>query len=150
MLDGGERTRRLAGFHEVIALVGKIQRCFHERGQVEQIAIDVGNSPGERAFELIERRARLGRRDGVDQVGDGLGLDEVDAAVQECAQREFTGLRQTRTGDHRVLDDLAEHNRTAVRADLDDVLARIRMRSREVGRHHLIAVHSRERGVSRL
>ena len=47
-----------------------------------------------------------------------------------------------------TLDDLAEHNRTAMRADLDDVLARIRMRSGEVGRHHLIAVHSRERGVS--
>ena len=44
------------------------------------------NGARERALELIEGRARLQRRHRVDQVGHGLGLDEIELAVEERAQ----------------------------------------------------------------
>ena len=99
---------------------------------------------------MIERRARLQRRDGVDEIGDGLGLHEIDPAVEECAKRELARLRKPRAQRHRLLDDLPQHDRASVRAHLDDVLAGVGMRSGEVGRDDLIAVRARERRMTRL
>ena len=42
--------------------------------------------------------ARLQRRDGVDQVGDGFGLRQIELAVDVRAQCELTGLGQPRAG----------------------------------------------------
>ena len=53
-------------------------------------------------FELIERRARLQRRHGVDQIGDGFGLHQIDPAVEERAQRELARL-----GEPRAARDIA-------------------------------------------
>ena len=98
--------------------------------------------------QLIERRARLQWRDRVDQIGDGLGLHEIDSAVEKCAKRELAGLRKPRPKSHRLLDDLPKHDRASVRADLDDVFAGVGMGSGEVGRDNLIVVRARERRVT--
>ena len=66
------------------------------RDEIEQLGIDLGNAIGQRAFQLIERRARLQRSDGVDQIGDGLGLHEIDPAVKKCAQRELARFGEPR------------------------------------------------------
>ena len=57
----------------------------------------------QRAFELIERRARLQRRHRVDQIRDRFGLHQIDAAVQVGAQRELARLGEPRAGLHRRL-----------------------------------------------
>jgi hypothetical protein len=96
---------------------------------------------------LIERRAGLQWSNGVDEIGDGLGLNEIDPAVKECAKRELARFGETRSQRDRLLDDLPQDNRASMRAHLDDVLTGVGMRSREVGRHDLIAVRARERRV---
>jgi len=147
-----ERAQRFRGFarvDEVITLVGKIERRLDARGQIKEFAIDLADALGQRAFELIERRARLQRRDGVDEVGNRLRLNEVDAVVEKSAEREFARLGEPGAGLHRLLDDLAKHDRAAVRADFDDVFTGVGVRSRKVGRNDLIAPDARERGVPR-
>ena len=96
-----DRPRQRAGLDEVIALVGKIDRRLEPRDQIEQRRVDRPRSRGQRAFELIERRARLQRRHRVDQIGDRLGLHQIDPAVQKRAQRELAGLRQPRAARDR-------------------------------------------------
>ena len=51
----------------------------------------------DRAIHLLRRDARLVERGGFDQVADRFGLRQVDAAVQEGAQREFAGFGQARS-----------------------------------------------------
>ena len=51
---------------------------------------------GQRALELIERRARLQRRDRLDQIGHGFRLHEIELAVEKRAQRELAGLGEPR------------------------------------------------------
>ena len=95
-LDRSQRRARFACLDEVIALVRKIERRLELRGQIEQLGVDLGDALGQRAFELIERRARLQRRDRVDEIGDRLGLHEIDPAVEKRAQRELAGLGEPR------------------------------------------------------
>ena len=122
---------RLARRDEVIALVGEVHRRLEARRQIEQLPVERADGPRERALELVERHARLQRRDGVDQVRHRLRLHEVEAPVQERAQRELAGLGQARAGGDGRAHDLAQQRQAAVRADLDDVLGGVRMRSRE-------------------
>ena len=60
------------------------------------------NRRGQRALELIERGARLQRRDRLDEVGDGFGLNEIELAVEKRAQRELARLGEPRASDHRA------------------------------------------------
>ena len=124
---------RLAGRDEVIALVGEIHRRLEARRQIEQLPIERADGPRERALELIERHARLQRRDGVDEVRHRFRLHEIEAAVQEGAKRELARLGKPRAGGDGRAHDLAQQRQAAVGADLDDILGGVGMRSREVG-----------------
>ena len=64
----------------------------------------------ERAFELVHCRARLQRRDRVDEIGDRFGLHQVEPAVEIRAQRELARLGQPRARRHRHLDDPPEQH----------------------------------------
>ena len=64
----------------------------------------------ERAVERARRRARRGLGAGVDQVGDGLGLGEVELVVEEGALGELAGL-----GDAQARQPLAPVARRARR-----------------------------------
>ena len=63
---------------EVISLVRKIQRRLEARHEIEQACVERLDARGQCAFELIERDARLKRRHGIDQIGDGLRLNQID------------------------------------------------------------------------
>ena len=129
--DAGDLTRRVARFNEVIALVGKVERRFETHGQVEQPAIHARDFGRERPFELVVGGASLERRHRVDEIAHGFGLHQIDPAVQKRAQRELAGFGQARSLSHRRLDDRAKEDRATVGADLDDVLAGVRVRAGE-------------------
>ena len=80
---------------------------------------------------------------------DRFSLHEIDPSVEERAQREFSGFREPRAGLHRILDDLLQHDRASVGANLDAVITGIRVGSGEMGRDHLVARGSSERCVAR-
>ena len=96
---------RLLRRDEVIALVREIERRLELRDDVEEIVFDRRDRRRQCALELIERRARLQRRDGVDQIRDRLGLDEIELLIEERAQRELARLGEPRPGADRRAQD---------------------------------------------
>ena len=88
---------------------------------------------GQCALELIERHARLKRSHGVDQIRDRFRLNQIDSSVQERAESEFAWPRQSRACRDRASQHGLKNDRTAMRADLDAVLAGVRMRGRKPG-----------------
>ena len=124
-IDVGNHTRkrvaRLLRRYEVIALVGKVERRLEPCHDVEQRLFNRADGRGQRALELIERRARLQRRHGLDQVGDRLGLDQIQLAVEKRAQRKLARLGQPRARRHRPTDNRGQHHRAAMCRDFGNV-----------------------------
>ena len=154
----GDGARDRLRLDEVIALIRKIQRRFETRDEIEQRASRAAIVAVECALELIERDPRLQRSHRVDQIGDRFRLNEIHLAVHERAQGEFARPRETRTSIDRALQHLLQDDGTAVRAELDDVLARVGVRRRKPCGDDLIdrplrsspaLAHARERGVPR-
>ena len=73
-------------------LVGKVDGGLEmgQRPQAQRAPVLV--EPVQRAIHLLQRLAALLVGLGGDQVGDGLGLGEVELAVLEGAARELAGL----------------------------------------------------------
>ena len=126
---GVERPSRFLGRDEVITLLGEIQRRFEWRDDLQQRGVELAQPPGERPFELIERHARLERRDRLDQIANRFGLHQVHSPVQESAERELTGIGDARAPLDSGGDDGVEDHRAAVRRQLDDVVAGVGMRT---------------------
>ena len=118
----------VARCEEVIALVWKIDRGLEARDEIEQRGIDVANRARQRAVELIERRSRLERSRRVDQVADRFGLHQIDPAIEKCAERELARLGQPCARFDCRRHDRVQHDRRAMRAQLDDIVARIGVR----------------------
>ena len=136
----------------MVALVRKIDRGLQARGKFEQRRIDLVNARRQSAFELIESRARLQRRDGFDEILYGLCLHQIDTSMQIGAKRELARLGQPRSRLHGGVDDRAQEHGAAVRADLQDVFTRVGMRRGKERQHRAIdrglaRTHMRERGV---
>ena len=123
----------------MIALVGEVERRLETHGQVEQPAIHARDFSRERSFQLIVGGASLERRHRVDEIAHRFGLHQIDPAVQKRAQRELARFGQARSLGHRRLDDRAQEDGTAVGADLDDVLAGVRVRAGKERQDHLVA-----------
>jgi hypothetical protein len=78
------------------------------------------------AAQPRQRAVGRRRRARADELHDGLGLAEVQAAVQEGPQRELPGPRRPRAGLDRGAQHAAAADRAAVDLQLDHVLARVR------------------------
>ena len=122
----------------MVALVGKIQRGFELRDDLEQLFLDRGNRRRQRPLELIECRASLQRRDGVDQIRDCLCLDEVELLIEKRAQRELARLRQPRARRNRGAKHGCQHDGTAVRRNFNHVLTRVRSGRHKIRQNDLI------------
>ena len=122
----------------MIALVGKIERRFEPRDQIEQRRVDLA-SRASTSFELIERRARLQRRHRVDQIRDRFGLHEIDRVPFRYARSvNSPGSASRAPAAIARRDDRFEHHAAAVRRDLDDVFAGVGMRRGKVRGDDLI------------
>lgn len=74
----------------------------------------------------------------MDEVGNRLGLGEVEAAVQKGALGEFTGFGMPRPAGEDAGEDLAGDDGSTMATDLDGVLASVRARGAEDGEQHLV------------
>ena len=107
------------------------QRIGDPLGELVQPPRQLSGDLGQREFV---RRLGLGP----DQIGDRLGLSEVDPSVHERAQREFSRPRESRPGAEQGREHAPRRDSAAVTGDLDHVLARVRSRSPEQGDHDLV------------
>jgi hypothetical protein len=152
---------------EIDLLLGEVERRLDQQAQLDQDLGEGVDLAREGAVERARRRARRGFGAGVDQIGDGLGLGEVELVVEEGALGEFAGagdaqVRQARLPGRRIelgrrfetaREKQLQHDRTAVRLQLEDVLAGVRVRCREEDRQALVdrgAVPVAKRQVGRL
>jgi hypothetical protein len=94
----------------------------------------------ERALQRAAGRARGGLGAGVDEVGHGLGLREVELVVEEGALRELARLGQAaaRAGLQAARQQQLQQHRAAVGLQLEHVLAGVGVRRREVQRQALV------------
>ena len=90
------------------------------------------------AVELRERLTLHGRGARIDQIGDRFGLHQIQAAVQHGAARELARCRQSRAGGHAGGQHERRHHVASVRADLHDVVARVRARRRKPGDQRIV------------
>ena len=74
------------------------------------------------------------RPGGVEEVGDRLGLREVQLALKKGAARELAGLGEARARGHARREQSVHHHRAAMTLQLEHRLARIRVRLGEIQR----------------
>ena len=110
-------AQRVQGF------VGEIDRRFHMHAQRRQAVGECIDASREHALQRASRRARRARVGSGDQVGDGLGLGQVEAIVEEGALAEFARPRRPRAQRAGACDQLLQHHRAAVRLQFDHVFA---------------------------
>src|SRR6185503_19972449 len=78
------------------------------------------------------------QRSGFDQIADGLGLRQIDAAVQVGTQRELPWFRQPHSSLAEMLKGVAQNHGRSMAGDFDHIFRGIRTRCREVGYYDLI------------
>src|SRR6185312_16733225 len=100
--------------HELDVLVGKIQSRFGEHPKLGQALDECAYFSRKRPAQAARGSARGRRRRRVDQVGDTLGLRQVDLAVEECPLGEFAGLRKAGSELEATAQNLREHRGAAV------------------------------------
>ncbi len=139
---------RVGALEEVDLLVREVERGLDQCAQFDDSLGQCIDLARERATERAGGRARRGLGAGIDQVGDGFGLRQVEFAVEERALRELAWLRQAQMRQSRALrggfdfgagletarQQQLQYHRSAMGLQLEDVFAGIRTRRREVER----------------
>ena len=82
--------------------------------------------------------AGLVQSGGLDQIADGFGLREVDAAVEVGPEGELAGLGQAGSGAAGSIERVAEHGGGAVAGDLNDVFCAIGFWGGEEGYDYVV------------
>ena len=75
---------------------------------------------------------------GFDEVVDGFGLGEVEAAGEEGAVGEFSGFGEAGSGGEATSEEVVEEDGGAVGGDLDDVLGGVGVGRLEPGDHGFV------------
>ncbi len=113
-------------------LFGKVDRGLDVAAQFDQ-RLDQGmNALREFALQGTQRGARGLRAAAVDQVGNRLGLGEIELVVEEGAFGEFAGPRQTRAEFDDARQQHVHDHRTAVTVQFQHVFAGEGMRGGKV------------------
>ena len=123
----GEQTLDFGGDfaprRESDVFVGEIDLDFQMGANRDDLRAHFGDARGQCAGELRQRVGEGGIAARGDDVGDGFGLGQVDAAVEKCAAGEFAGRGEARAGGDCDRDDAADDELAAVALDFGDVLA---------------------------
>ena len=93
------------------------------RHRLHEIIAEAIDAVGKFAGQLFAGGGGGQFRARMDQVGDGFGLGEIDAAVEKCATREFAGSGEAGAIFEDGVQDEFGGEHAAVAGDLDDVFA---------------------------
>ena len=107
-----------------IVILGIVDRRFRVGGQDEHSLLPLLDLTPKPAFGHRKGRLALEFRLSLDQVGQALGLSQVDPAILKSATREFAGIRGPKPSNlgQRAKHGI-HHRSTAMTLELDDVLA---------------------------
>ena len=136
--DGGDSFQNSWVRQDRNVVFSEIDAGLEHSDQLNQPLFHWLQALGQSAFELLGGDLRLVKRLGVDQIADRFGLGEIDAAMEEGAHGELSGLGETCSGRNAQLDDVPEHDRRSVGGDLDDVVGGIGMGLGEVSDHDFV------------
>ncbi len=132
VLKAGGRVGRA---QEVDLLLRKVQRRLGQGAQLRELVGQRPRQPGEFPLQRAHRAARGRGRAGIDEVGHGLGLGQVELVVEKGAAREFPGLCNAHADAAPRLEAARQQqlqdDRTAVPLQFEDVLAGIGVRTGE-------------------
>ena len=126
-----ETRRRLGGSEEIELFIRKIDRRLDERTQLDEPVTVALHDSRELARERPAGASHRRRGRTVDEVGDRLGLRQIDAIVEKGAQRELAGPGRTGAELADALQHHARDDDPAVAVELQDVLAGERARRLE-------------------
>ena len=126
-----EALGELAVGEEIDLLLGKVDGRLHVGAQLDHRLGEPAHHGGELPLQRAHGRARRLARAGIDQVGDGLGLGQIELVVEEGALRELAGQGAARAELQRARDEGLDHERAAVAVQLEHVLAGVGVRGRE-------------------
>ena len=88
--------------------------------------------------ELLISRCKSAITPSMNQIDDSLGLTQIHATIQERPLGKLTRFCGAAASSEQILEDLLAYERIAVAADLEDILARIRIRLVEERVKHVI------------
>ena len=128
----------IGAIQRIELLFGEIERRLHQHAQFDQLPQQFRDRSRELASQRAQRAARSAIGCGLDQVGDALGLRQVELVVEKCAAGKFTRLSRARAQLEAALEQHLHHHRTAVSLQLEHVLARVRMRRGEIKRDAIV------------
>ena len=136
-IEGSEHALRaapaIAGADEKIdLLVRKVDRGLDVDPQIREQRLKLADARRELALHGAHGRARGRRGAGIDQIGDRLGLRDVDLAVQEGALAELARPRRAAAELERAPHQHVEHEDAAVALQLQHVLAGERSGRRKI------------------
>ena len=130
---GIEAAQDLGGGRDADVVFGEIDAGFEQRDEFQQLRLDGREAARDRALRLLRGDARLVERGGFDQIADGFGLGEIDAAVEESAQREFARFGEARARAHGAVEAVPQDDGRAMAGDFDHVFGGVGTRRGEVG-----------------
>ena len=119
-------------------LVGKVERRLDQHAQLDQLVHQAMDLARKLAGQRAQRRAGRLRRAGLDQVGNRLGLGQVQLVVEKGTAGELARLRQPRTEFQAASQQLLHHHWAAVALQFEHVLAGKGMRRGKVEQDALI------------
>lgn len=125
--DFGQSLAGVGALEKVDLLFGEVERRLDQRAQFDQAVaqhLDLGR---EGAGERTARGARRRLRARIDQVGDRLGLRQIELFVQKSALRELARLGDAQpdvsAGLQATREQQLQHDGATVRLQFEHVLA---------------------------
>ena len=129
--DGFQLAQHVAIGEEIDLLLGKVDGGLHIDAQLDQLLAQLVHAPREFTLQRAQGIARRLGRAGLDQVGDGLGLRQVQLVVKEGALAELARSRLPRAQGQAAVQQQIEHHRPAMPLQFQHILAGERMRAGE-------------------
>ncbi len=110
-------------FDDIDLLFGKIECCFDQHAQFDQ-ALDQGmNGLRKLSGQRTQRSPNRLRRRCLNQVGNRLGLCEIELVVEICAAGKFARLCKTRAKLKAAGEQELQNHRAAVSLEFQHIFA---------------------------
>ena len=116
------------GDHNVFQVFFRIIDSHFQAGnEIGQLMAHGADDLGQAAFELIDGTGQALTALGLDNIHDGFGLGQIDAAVDKSPLRKFSGIGQTGAVGQDQAEDFFQGFAAAVALDFQYVFCRIGM-----------------------